>query len=192
MQIHRTTTERMRKLAGSHALSEEQARQWAAQSFRFAMPTFFEETAALGQRDLYMRIEQVNGLWQSAIALGVYDQQLWTCMDIAWDILTGALAHLIAKDVMPGPPMNGKGKGKSEGLDEDDLPPQRRPMSSLRKRATRRTVSAEEVAAAQRNSHGLTAAEQAAGSVSPSCSSPTTSSPAQSLPSISEQASEIL
>lgn len=35
----------------------------------------------------------LNGLWKNVIALGISDDRLWDVMDLAWDLLLGALSH---------------------------------------------------------------------------------------------------
>jgi hypothetical protein len=33
----------------------------------------------------------VNGLWRNVSTLGIFDDQLWDVMDMAWELLLGAL-----------------------------------------------------------------------------------------------------
>ncbi|ORY52722.1 hypothetical protein BCR35DRAFT_337685 [Leucosporidium creatinivorum] len=47
--------------------------------------------AALPSQTLLGRISMVHGLWQTAVALGVSDEKLWSTMRSAWGILAGAL-----------------------------------------------------------------------------------------------------
>ncbi|KAH7928830.1 hypothetical protein BV22DRAFT_1058048 [Leucogyrophana mollusca] len=41
----------------------------------------------------------VNGLWRNVCALGVFDERLWDVMDIAWEVLLGALGVATGKGV---------------------------------------------------------------------------------------------
>ncbi|KAF9011957.1 hypothetical protein BDQ17DRAFT_1504115 [Cyathus striatus] len=41
---------------------------------------------------LLTRMRQVFGLWQNVCALGIFDDELWDTMDLAWDIYLHALA----------------------------------------------------------------------------------------------------
>jgi hypothetical protein len=40
---------------------------------------------------LLMHAMTINGLWRNACALGVFDDQLWEVLDLAWDAVLGAL-----------------------------------------------------------------------------------------------------
>ncbi|KII91579.1 hypothetical protein PLICRDRAFT_105411 [Plicaturopsis crispa FD-325 SS-3] len=45
-----------------------------------------------GDRAALMGLAQrVNGLWKNACALGVHDPELWDAMDLAWEVVLGAL-----------------------------------------------------------------------------------------------------
>ncbi|THH21397.1 hypothetical protein EW146_g141 [Bondarzewia mesenterica] len=55
--------------------------------------TFAQQLAVtFTPRVLFERAMYVNGLWQNACALGVFDQQLWACIDWCWEVLLTALA----------------------------------------------------------------------------------------------------
>ncbi|KAH7909180.1 hypothetical protein BJ138DRAFT_1011360 [Hygrophoropsis aurantiaca] len=41
----------------------------------------------------------VNGLWRNACALGIFDERLWDTMDIAWEVLLGALGVATGKGI---------------------------------------------------------------------------------------------
>jgi hypothetical protein len=54
----------------------------------FAMKLAGKFTALL----LLQYIKIVDGLWQNVCALGVFDDDLWDTMDLAWEVLLTALA----------------------------------------------------------------------------------------------------
>jgi hypothetical protein len=35
--------------------------------------------------------QHITALWRNAIALGVHDKDLWDTMDLAWEVVLGAL-----------------------------------------------------------------------------------------------------
>ena len=39
-------------------------------------------------------VKVVNGLWQNAGALGVFDAELWNVMDLAWEVILAAMTKV--------------------------------------------------------------------------------------------------
>ncbi|CDO68613.1 hypothetical protein BN946_scf184996.g44 [Trametes cinnabarina] len=43
---------------------------------------------------LMAHVKAVNGLWQNACALGVFDAELWGVMDLAWEVILAAMTKI--------------------------------------------------------------------------------------------------
>ncbi|KAH7100045.1 hypothetical protein BKA62DRAFT_708107 [Auriculariales sp. MPI-PUGE-AT-0066] len=70
-------------------------------SVRFSIPTLGKAAAKDGARGILTHVEMLHGLRSAAISLGVYDPPLYAVMDVAWDILTGAIAQIIIEETSP-------------------------------------------------------------------------------------------
>jgi hypothetical protein len=53
----------------------------------------------LSPKALLVQVMAVNGLWRNACALGIYDENLWAAMDLAWEVLLGALGMLTGQNI---------------------------------------------------------------------------------------------
>ncbi len=62
------------------------------QSFTTNLPICSFSLLTCSPHALLKRIATVNGLWRNVCELGVFDDELWTTMDVAWEVLVAALA----------------------------------------------------------------------------------------------------
>ncbi|EIN14697.1 hypothetical protein PUNSTDRAFT_58362 [Punctularia strigosozonata HHB-11173 SS5] len=49
------------------------------------------QSAGYDAQRLMNLAQRVNGFWRNACALGVFDTEMWDAMDLAWDVILGAL-----------------------------------------------------------------------------------------------------
>jgi hypothetical protein len=48
-------------------------------------------SAAPGMVALTRVSQNIGAVWKNAVALGVHDPELWNCLDLAWEVILGAM-----------------------------------------------------------------------------------------------------
>ncbi|KAJ7481722.1 hypothetical protein FB451DRAFT_1170877 [Mycena latifolia] len=93
---------------------------------RTQIPTFAARLAATyTAQALLLHVNGVHGLWQNACSLGVFVDELWDSIDLAWEVLLTALAisvgkpHLMLKRPSTPPPPAASTSEVASTLDPD-------------------------------------------------------------------------